>query len=113
MAMTVTGTHSPSGVNSCVMPALLPKTPTPASKRALTESPPDRAVEALVRTAVGRRRDATPAMPVEAPADRRFAEAPGLLVHAGARLRDWNAAMAAILSWRRVGRLVRGGAAFV
>ena len=43
-AMTVTGTHRPSSVNSCVMPALFPKTPTPASYRASTLRPPAAAV---------------------------------------------------------------------
>ena len=32
--ITVTGTHNPSSVNICVIPALLPKHPTPLSRRA-------------------------------------------------------------------------------
>ena len=42
--MTVTGTHRPSSVKSCVMPALFPKTPTPASYLASTLRPPTAAV---------------------------------------------------------------------
>lgn len=33
-AMTVTGTHNPSSVKICVMPALDPNAPTPESRRA-------------------------------------------------------------------------------
>lgn len=33
-AITVTGTHNPSSVNTCVIPALEPKAPTPESSRA-------------------------------------------------------------------------------
>ena len=33
-AITVTGTHNPSSVNTCVIPALDPNAPTPASRRA-------------------------------------------------------------------------------
>jgi len=33
-AITVTGTHNPSSVNTCVIPALEPKAPTPESNRA-------------------------------------------------------------------------------
>jgi hypothetical protein len=42
--MTVTGTQRPSSVKSCVMPALFPKPPTPASYLASTLRPPAAAV---------------------------------------------------------------------
>ena len=42
--MTDTGMHRPSSVKICVMPALFPKTPTPASYLASTLRPPATAV---------------------------------------------------------------------
>lgn len=49
--ITVTGTHNPSSVNICVMPALLPKHPTPLSKRACVRT-------GVVRACAGARRAA-------------------------------------------------------
>ena len=83
--MTVTGTHRPSSVNSCVMPALFPKTPTPASYRASTLRPP----AAAVFTA---RAGAATALPVKLEALRPFLPDTGARTPAA----NWIEAIAAI-----------------
>jgi len=102
-AMTDTGMHRPSSVKICVMPALLPKTPTPASRRASTlraDAPAARATPA--RTGVARE---APIKPEEAEALRPLA--PTLrFAHAGATAANWKEAIAAIFAerLRRAGR---------
>ena len=50
--ITVTGTHNPSSVNICVLPALLPNHPTPLSKRACVRTGVERACAGARRAAV-------------------------------------------------------------